>query len=491
MNRITTLFLLLCILLLSAVNGNDPLYAAQKRSGKTETKESISKRKQKNKKDIKETNKKIQTNAREVTRQLNELNLITAEIEECNGTVRGINGNISTLDKQINVLSDSVAILDNRLSTLSDKYAKAIRKMQTRNSAETSDFAFIFSAKSFAEAYYRSRSLKQFSLWRKKKADELGVMKSHLDQRKKALEGKKAERVVLLDSLNSQLSLLSGKKEQSDKLVEQLRREGSQLKNILAQQQKEADELDRELNRLIQLEQERIRKAEEERQRAEQLRKEKAEKERLQKEQAEKERREKETKEKQQAKPAPDKNKSKDKYNKPQKPEQQKPVKQETEAKTPAPVKTPAPKVDKPKTEPAPQITDFVKAKGRLPYPAKGKIVKKFGRQQHPDLKHVVTDNPGIDIETSPGAKVKSVFGGYVSDIFRLPGYNTIIMIRHGNYLTIYANLGSIAVKKGDQVIQGQEIGTVFVDPDDSSRSVLHFEVRNERSKEDPEQWIK
>ena len=72
-----------------------------------------------------------------------------------------------------------------------------------------------------------------------------------------------------------------------------------------------------------------------------------------------------------------------------------------------------------------------------------------------------------------------------------MPGYNTIVMIRHGNYLTIYANLGSISIKKGDKVSQGQVIGKVFTDTDDKSRSILHFEVRNERSKEDPQIWLK
>ncbi len=100
------------------------------------------------------------------------------------------------------------------------------------------------------------------------------------------------------------------------------------------------------------------------------------------------------------------------------------------------------------------------------------------------------TDNPGIDIETSPGAAVQSVFDGRVSDIFRLPGYNNVVMIRHGHYLTIYANLATINIKKGDSVKAGQKIGTVFSDPDDDGRSILHFEIRNEKLKEDPEKWL-
>lgn len=468
MNRLITLFII-AMMSLSLSTGDDSLLYAKKNTRKAETKESISKRKQKNKKEIRETSRKLEQNAREVNRKLNELNLLTAEIDECSTTVRAINGTIAVLDNQINSISDSISALDTRLTTMSDKYGKALRKMQTRNNVETSDFAFIFSANSFAEAYHRSQSLKQFAKWRKKKAGELVELKQELDGRKVILEKKRGERVILLDSLNGQLAALSDKKEQSGNLVTQLQREGKQLKRILAQKQKEADELDRELNRLIQLEQERIRKAEEER-------RQQAERERLMKEQKEKEAREKQRKDN-------EKNKT---DNKP---------KSGAEKDAPKPVK---PAAEKPKKEEvsgnktATQgVTEFEKAKGSLPFPVKGKIVKRFGRQQHPELKHVVTDNPGIDIETAPGSDVRTVFNGYVSDIFRLPGYNTIVMIRHGNYLTIYANLGSISIKKGDKVSQGQVIGKVFTDNDDKSRSILHFEVRNERSKENPQIWLK
>lgn len=465
MNRFITLIILL-MLSLPTFTGEDSAIYAKKKVGKAESKESIAKRKQRNKKEQRETSKKIQSNAKEVNKKLNELNFVTAEINELNSSVGKLNGSISQLDGQINHLTDSINILDNRLTTMSGKYATAIRKMQTRNSGEKSDFAFIFSANSFSEAYHRSQSLKQFARWRKKKADELVALKADLDGRRQVLETKKAERVQLLDSLNQEIAILTDKKQQSDNLVKQLQREGAQLKKILAQKQREADELDRELNRLIQLEQERIRKEEEAKARKAEEERRRAEKLRQQQEEKEKAAKEKEAAPKQEvSKPAV----------KP--PVQEKPATKK-ESNPPAKSKTS-------------DIKNFVEAKGMLPYPVKGKVVKHFGRQQHPDLKHVVTDNPGIDIETNSGAEVKSVFSGHVSDIFRLPGYNTIVMVRHGSYLTIYANLGSISVKKGDDVKQGQTIGKVYSDPDDDSRSILHFEVRNERSKENPEEWLK
>lgn len=137
--------------------------------------------------------------------------------------------------------------------------------------------------------------------------------------------------------------------------------------------------------------------------------------------------------------------------------------------------------------------TTFADLKGKLPFPITGNytIVKKFGRQKHPSLPHVETDNAGIDMETSKGAAVRSVGAGEVSAVFKPDGYNTVVVIRHGSYLTVYANLGTVSVSTGQTVKAGQNIGTVYSDPNDNGRSVLHFEVRNGRTKENPEAWLR
>ena len=135
----------------------------------------------------------------------------------------------------------------------------------------------------------------------------------------------------------------------------------------------------------------------------------------------------------------------------------------------------------------------FESNKGRLLFPVAGryKIIRPFGRQQHPSLKHVVTDNAGIDIEVSAGGTARAVFAGKVSAIFRQPGYNTIVMVRHGRYLTVYAGLSDISVHNGQELTQGQTIGKVFADPDDDGRAILHFELRREKEKLNPALWVK
>ena len=135
----------------------------------------------------------------------------------------------------------------------------------------------------------------------------------------------------------------------------------------------------------------------------------------------------------------------------------------------------------------------FESNRGRLLFPVRGRytIVKGFGRQTHPDLPNVVTDNPGIDIAASEGAKARSIFEGTVSGIFSQDGYNKVVMVRHGSYISIYANLSSINVRMGEKVRANQDLGTIYRDPEYGNKPVLHFELRRERAKLNPMQWIR
>ena len=134
----------------------------------------------------------------------------------------------------------------------------------------------------------------------------------------------------------------------------------------------------------------------------------------------------------------------------------------------------------------------FEKNKGKLPFPLSGsyKIVAHFGRQKHPELRYVQTENSGIDIETTPGTKARAVFNGVVSRIFVTPGYNSTIIVRHGNYLTIYANLSEVYVRAGEKVSTGQNLGKIYSDAQDGNRTILTFQLWKERTKLNPELWL-
>jgi len=133
---------------------------------------------------------------------------------------------------------------------------------------------------------------------------------------------------------------------------------------------------------------------------------------------------------------------------------------------------------------------DFRKNKGRLPWPVeKGIITVGYGNQEVPGLRGSSVKNNGIDITSAPGAEVRAVFDGDVTKVFGILGANYTVLVRHGEYLSVYQNLINVRVKSGDKVLTKQKLGEAFTDENDQVGS-LHFEVWQERNILNPEEWI-
>jgi len=132
----------------------------------------------------------------------------------------------------------------------------------------------------------------------------------------------------------------------------------------------------------------------------------------------------------------------------------------------------------------------FASNKGKLPWPVvKGIIVSTYGVHPHPLLKGVTISNNGIDIATTKGALARAVFDGEVTAVGDIPAAGQFIIIRHGEYLTVYANLKEVFVKTGDKVKTKQSIGTIIYD-DSDSKTELHFELWKGQTRMDPSNWI-
>lgn len=134
---------------------------------------------------------------------------------------------------------------------------------------------------------------------------------------------------------------------------------------------------------------------------------------------------------------------------------------------------------------------DFEKNSGKLPWPTqKGIITGKYGEHPHPDYKNVMVRNDGVYIATTEGEPVRSIFKGIVSRVFQIPsepGYSVII--KHGQYFSVYHNLINVNVKAGQNVNTKEEIGTVFTDKQ-SRETILYFQIWKDRQKNDPEIWL-
>ncbi len=126
----------------------------------------------------------------------------------------------------------------------------------------------------------------------------------------------------------------------------------------------------------------------------------------------------------------------------------------------------------------------FANNRGRLPMPMTGKIVTHFGQYNVAGMSNIRLNSNGINIKGAAGSPVRSVFMGEVSGIFNAGG-STIVMVRHGIYISVYCNLANVSVHRGQNVGTGQTLGTV------NSTGVLHFQLRKETAKLNPEQWIR
>lgn len=133
--------------------------------------------------------------------------------------------------------------------------------------------------------------------------------------------------------------------------------------------------------------------------------------------------------------------------------------------------------------------SSFEGNKNKLPWPVEAGFVSgKFGKHPHPVLKNIMIENQGIDIQTQRNASVKAVFEGKVSAVAFVPGMNSVVIVQHGDYYTLYARLKAVHVKKGQLLKAQDDIGEVFTDAEGISE--VQFQVWKNNSKLDPEKWL-
>ncbi|MGN1245522.1 MAG: murein hydrolase activator EnvC family protein, partial [Muribaculaceae bacterium] len=440
---------------------------------------------------VRETSGQLDANRRKAAQSLRELNAIDADIDRKGREIRRMEQNVAACDARIALITDSIKASEARLVRLRSNYAAAVRKMQ-HNLSSADRLSFILSSSSLHEAWRRMRYLKQFSKWRDRQAEEIHGEIVAMDRRRRDVEKLRGEQTVRNRALQNAKAGLEQQRSRQSEAVAQLKSEEMHLKGVLEEQNRRAEALDRELDRLIRLEEERVaeeqrkereRKLAEERRRAEEL-----EKQRAAEAQAAKDAEAKKAAGDKQGKKAKSTKTTKDKKKKGSAQPVVKP-----KVATPKPVTKPAAPVKSTADDYAALTGSFESNKGKLPYPIGGscRVVRTFGKQRHPELRHVMTDNGGIDLEAAHGAVARAVAAGKVSAVFSQPGYGMVVMVRHGHYLTIYVGLESLTVTTGTPVKAGQALGTVMDDADGGGKALLHFEIRHEKTKLNPMEWLR
>lgn len=403
----------------------------------------------------------LRSTKKDVNAQLANLQIIGAQIEGQKKKIGEIHSEIDTLSGEIKSLESRLSRLEADLAQCQRKYRHAINYMY-RNRVQLSKWQFILSAKNFREMYRRMRYMTQFSKYQQRQGEYIRKVEERVKAERAALLGKKKEKGRLLAEGKAEQERLLTTQEERKTVVAQLNKKQKQLQASIAQQKKKYQSLNARIDKLIQEEiaaAERRRKAEAERKR-------KAEAERQAKLKRERERAEANARRGKSSKSKTSKSKAKN-----------------SGGTTATPRFNDADDADRALNG------SFEANRGRLPIPITGSyaITSRYGRYNVEGLHGVQLDSKGINLTGKPGAQARSVFNGEVTAIFSYAGlYNVIV--RHGSYMTVYCNLSTTSVRRGQKVNARQVLGRVATDA--SGNCTLHFQLRKETSKLNPEAWL-
>lgn len=467
------LFLLMSFLLITALPAQ-----TNKKIKQLESKRSVLQ------KEISKKESLLKTTKKDVGSQLRSLNTLTGQIEDRKRYIQVIAGDVQSIDQEVTSLSQQLRNLELDLLDKKRKYASSVQYLYKNKTIEEK-LVFIFSAKSLSETYRRLRYVREYATYQRIQGQEILKRQAQIGTKKNEVEQVKDAKVNLLSQGEQEKKRLEEQEQQKKVMVSDLQKKQKGLQSEIAKHRREANQLNAQIDRLINIEIEKARKRAEER-----ARKEAAAAEARRKAEAAAEARRKAEAAEEARRRAASESKSErteksSRVAKAEKPEKVEKVEtREREKVAPAPVFS----MDSSDR----QLSDnFERNRGSLPSPITGPhlIVSHYGQYAVEGLRNVKLDNKGIDIQGQPGALARSIFNGEVAVVFQVNGLMNVI-IRHGSYISVYCNLSSASVSKGQKVSTRQTIGRVYSDPSDGDRTILHFQLRKETSKLNPEAWI-
>lgn len=361
---------------------------------------------------------------------------------------------INTTERQAKLLGNDIYInqlkinkLNRELVILKEDYAEMIVKSY-KSRSEQSRAMFILSSNSFLQAYKRAQYMKQYTSYRKMQGDEIKSKSDQLTGFNEKLDFQKsAKQKLIVENEKERLSLLKAKQEQQ-KVVNSIKKDKNKIAAEIKKKQQESRTIDRQIERLM-----REAIAEANRKAAMERAMEKA------------------------------KNESKAGD-----------TKEDIKSRAKAIVSSSSAVFSSSRIELTPEakiLSDNFKAnKGKLPWPVeKGFVSSAYGNHPHPVISSLMVHNSGVDITTDQGATARAVFAGEVTSVMVLSPVNRAVMIQHGEFFTVYQNLSSVFVNKGDKVSIKQSIGKVRTNGD-TGKTVIKFTISQNTTYNNPATWL-
>lgn len=479
-------------------------------------------------KKIKAQEAALQKNKAEVKSKLNDLMIISGDIETHRRSIDSINHDIMNIQGNIDILESQLATLDQQLKERRQRYVKAMRYMN-RHSSIQDQLMFVFSASSFTQMYRRMRFLREYASYQKVQGEQVKQKQEQITQKQEQLKTVKGHKNTLLNKGKREQHALETKHSEQEKVVASLQKQQKTIQSVIDEQKKKDAALNAQIEAEIAKEIERAQKraAEEAKKRAaaeaaakkkaaEELARKKAEAARKNEENARRiaaakaaeekakaEARAAREKAEADARAAADRKNAAAKAKAEQRAREAEQRAREAEAQRVAAERKAIEEKKRSDKEVAQAREDaetnvsvsaadrmmnggFEQNRGRMPMPVTGsaKIVSRYGQYSVDGLPNVHLQNNGINIKGSPGCAARSIYDGEVSAVFRDQSGEFVVMVRHGQYISVYCNLRSVSVSPNQKVSARQQLGIV------GSNDILQFQMRKGMTKLNPESWI-
>lgn len=416
------------------------LFALHLTPSSAQNRQSLEKEKAKLEKEISSMNAILKETRQNKKMSTSELQIIRKKVEQRQQLVKNISSQIGILDSQIKNTQQSITNSYRDLQVMKQNYAQMLRYAQ-KNKSGMDKLLFIFAAKDYKEAYQRYIFFRKSAQIQRQQMALIQNKTIELSSMTEDLLSQKQSQSVLLRQEQVNTDNLNKERKQQEKVVNDIKKQENKIAKQIKEKEAKKKKLQNQINAAI----------------AEEVKK--------------------------QAKIAETKRKSAATSNT---------AKANTDKKTTTNnAKEPEKKNYVMSATPKEEAlsNSFANNKGKLPWPvAKGVIVSGFGRHPHPDIAGVEIENLGVDIRTTKGSSVKAVFEGEVCKVWAGPNGNKIVIIRHGEYMTVYTNLASVSVSDGTKVSTGQSIGTIATN--ENGQSEMNFQVRQGVKCQNPVLWL-
>lgn len=380
-------------------------------------------------KEIKQIQNNIDKTSRERNIGVHEIAMINSKIDKRQKLINNIESQAKVIESELQLRVKDVSNLGLEIAKLKEEYTKLILWLN-KNHSSVNKLAFVMEANNFKETYHRIQYIKKYGDYRARQSKYLSNQVDRIMEKINSLNTVKKEKTNILDINKTQQKELTSEKNNRDQVVKKLDTELNELRRKIVAKNEQAEAINRKIKKIIEDE---VRKEQERRMAA-----------------------------------------------------------RAREAKKDAAsgVTTKREPEDYSQTPEGRLSNSFKESRGNLPWPvSSGEITNKFGRQPHPLAPDLFIDNSGLDIRTPSNSAVKSIYKGEVVRVFDMPTYQNCVMIKHGDYFTVYAYLKSVAVREGMEINAGQILGICGYD-DTHGYSLVNIQIWHYQNKQNPQSWL-